>query len=237
VISRKRLNGTFDIDYDDGEKETDVEKELIKVVNGAGAKGGDVMSDDDRGAGLQDGAKIEARYKGNDKYYPGVISRKRLNGPFDIVYDDGEKESGVSKELIRMLGVASRSNGIKKTYSGGDSCFDVRSKIEARYKGYPGVISRNRLNNTFDIIDYDDGEKETDVEMELIKVVNGAGEKGGDDMSEDDRGAGLQDGAKIEARYKGKDKYYPGVISRKRLNGTFDIDYDDGGKESGCQRN
>jgi Histone methyltransferase Tudor domain 1 len=65
------------------------------------------MSDDDRGAGLQDGAKIEARYKGKNKYYPGVISRKRLNGTFDIDYDDGEKEYGVSKELIRMLGVAS----------------------------------------------------------------------------------------------------------------------------------
>jgi hypothetical protein len=111
VISRNRLNNTFDIDYDDGEKETSVEMELIKVVNGAGEKGGDDMADDVRDASIQDGAKIEARHKGKDKYYLGVISRKRLNGPFDIDYDDGEKETGVEMELIKVVNGAGEKPG------------------------------------------------------------------------------------------------------------------------------
>ena len=43
--------------------------------------------------------KVEARYRGKSKYYPGVISRVRLNGTVDINYDDGEKELGVKAEV------------------------------------------------------------------------------------------------------------------------------------------
>jgi hypothetical protein len=45
---------------------------------------------------------VEANYKGKGKYYPGKISRcGRLNGTYDINYDDGERESGVETEMIR----------------------------------------------------------------------------------------------------------------------------------------
>ena len=37
----------------------------------------------------------------------------------------------------------------------------------------------------------------------------------------------LREGMKVEARYKGKTRYYPGVIKRENRDGTFDIDYDD----------
>ena len=36
----------------------------------------------------------------------------------------------------------------------------------------------------------------------------------------------------MEARYKGRSKYYPGEIVRVRSDGTYDIDYDDGEKET-----
>jgi ubiquitin len=47
--------------------------------------------------------KVEARYRGKSKYYPGTISRVRLNGTVDINYDDGEREIGVKPELVRVL--------------------------------------------------------------------------------------------------------------------------------------
>ena len=50
---------------------------------------------------LREGMKVEARYRGKSRFYPGVISRERPNGTFDINYDDGEKETGVSSEMIR----------------------------------------------------------------------------------------------------------------------------------------
>ena len=52
---------------------------------------------------MEEGSKVEARYKGKAKYYGGVITRVRLNGTFDIDYDDGERETGVDKELIRVF--------------------------------------------------------------------------------------------------------------------------------------
>ena len=39
--------------------------------------------------------------------------------------------------------------------------------------------------------------------------------------------ASLREGMKVEARYRGKAKYYPGVIRRENRDGTFDIDYND----------
>ncbi|KAH8059996.1 cytidine deaminase [Aureococcus anophagefferens] len=260
-IARDRGDGTFDIDYDDGEKETRVLEEYIKGLD---------SDDDDRrsGGSLGEGDKVEARYRGREKYYPGKISRDRGDGTFDIAYDDGERETRVEEKLIRKLGgssssrgrlregakVEARYRGRSKYYKGkisrdrGDGTFDIDyddgegdarspspsrgrlregAKVEARYRGrskfYPGKISRDRGDGTFDI-DYDDGEKETRVLEEYIKAV------GGRDSSPA-RGR-LREGAKVEARYRGRSKYYKGKISRDRGDGTFDIDYDDGEKET-----
>ncbi|KAL7678652.1 hypothetical protein Plhal304r1_c096g0173721 [Plasmopara halstedii] len=53
---------------------------------------------------FKEGDKVEAQYKGKSRFYSGVISRCRLNGTYDIDYDDGEKETGVAFELIRPFG-------------------------------------------------------------------------------------------------------------------------------------
>ncbi|GLD98134.1 hypothetical protein PINS_up006831 [Pythium insidiosum] len=222
VVSRCRLNGTYDINYDDGEKETGVSADLIRSLEKKATS-----SDDDRGGKtkFREGEKIEAQYKGKSKFYPGVISRCRLNGTYDIDYDDGEKETGVAAELIRSRESGKDGSGSKKLKEG--------DKVEAQYKGrskfYPGVISRCRLNGTYDI-DYDDGEKETGVAAELIRLKEGSSPK---KKTNDDREGKFREGDKIEAQYKGKSKFYPGVISRCRSNGTYDIDYDDGEKETG----
>ena len=50
---------------------------------------------------LKEGTAVEADYKGKGKYYAGKIARVRLNGTFDIDYDDGENEPGVPRSAIR----------------------------------------------------------------------------------------------------------------------------------------
>ena len=45
---------------------------------------------------------MEGNYRGRGRWYPGVIGRERANGTFDINYDDGEKELGVDRDLIRL---------------------------------------------------------------------------------------------------------------------------------------
>jgi len=72
-------------------------------------------SEDDGGdAPLDIGDRVEARYKGKSKYYPGVITRSRLGGTqaFDIDYDDGEQEMGVKRELIKAVG----KSGVQRFY-------------------------------------------------------------------------------------------------------------------------
>jgi hypothetical protein len=58
--------------------------------------------DDDQNAKLDVGVAVEADYRGKGKYFAGKISRVRLNGTYDIDYDDGEKEMMVARSLIRI---------------------------------------------------------------------------------------------------------------------------------------
>lgn len=250
VFARCRLNGSYDINYDDGEKESGVSAVLVRARSSGSSEKKNQPSDtseNDQGPKLMVGRKVEARFKGDERYYPGVISRCRLNGTYDIEYDDGENETGVRRDVIKMK--AATASSPKKPSKPVDTTsesdlpakgkFKVGQKVEAQYKGkskyYPGVISRCRLNGTYDI-DYDDGEKETGVAAELIRLKDSSSltKKKTEDTDDAPKSSKkFKEGEKVEAQYKGKSKFYPGVISRCRLNGTYDIDYDDGEKETG----
>ena len=212
-IVRDRFDGTFDVDYEDGEKETRVDKDLIRLRD-AGAS-----SSSSSKARLEEGAKVEANYRGRGKFYPGKITRVRANGTFDVDYDDGEKELGLTEDLIRLRdgGVSSSSSRAK---------LEEGAKVEANYRGrgkwYPGKIVRDRFDGTFDV-DYEDGEKETRVAEDLIRLR--------DSPSSSSRSR-FEEGAKVEANYRGRGKFYPGKIYRTHSDGSYDIDYDDGEKET-----
>merc|ERR1719197_51751 len=130
-IKSSRGDDTYDIDYDDGERETRVAKRLIRSKEGG-------SSSDDK---IREGDKVEARYRGREKYYPGKITRDRGDGTYDISYDDGERETRVEERLIK-----------KKDGGGGSDSFREGDKIEADYRGrgkfYPGKISRDRGDDT-----------------------------------------------------------------------------------------
>ena len=51
---------------------------------------------------LEEGAIVEANYRQKGKYYPGKIVRDRHDGTYDIDYDDGEKETHVDRQHVRM---------------------------------------------------------------------------------------------------------------------------------------
>ena len=129
-------------------------------------------------------------------------TRDRGDGTYDIAYDDGERETRVEERLI------------KKKDGGSSDSFREGDKIEADYRGrgkfYPGKISRDRGDDTYDI-DYDDGERETRVSKRLIRSKDGG--SGSSDK--------LEEGDKVEARYRGREKYYPGKITRDRGDGTY----------------
>ena len=234
-IVRDNRDGTFDIDYDDGEKEKDVKERLIKKLKGGGGgmkhspRGGadsETGTDGTDGGSLSRGDKVEARYRGGAKFYPGKIVRDNRDGTFDIDYDDGEKEKDVKERLIKKLkDTKKKSNNASDTEADDDS-LSRGDKVEARYRGggkfYPGKIVRDNRDGTFDI-DYDDGEKEKDVKKRLINKIKDTKKKS-NNASDTEADDSLSRGDKVEARYRGGGKFYPGKIVRDNRDGTFDID-------------
>ncbi len=83
--------------------------------------------------------------------------------------------------------------------------------------------ARVHNNGAYDI-EYDDGEKERMVKADLVR-------KRETSTFEPNANTTYTEGDTIEARYKGRSRFYPGVIARVHNNGACDIDYDDGEKE------
>ena len=221
-----------------------VERKTFRLDGGGAVRitadfGSQSRRDDSEDAGnqkLEVDMKVEARYRGKSKYYPGVISRVRLNGTVDINYDDGEKELGVKPELVRVIEDRSRSSRKSKSPSRSSRGPKVGQKCTAQFKGkgkfYPGKISKVNSDGTVNV-DFNDGDKNRYVDMQCVKLEDGGGSDS--ETETDTKDQKLEIDMKVEARYRGKSKYYPGVITRVRLNGTVDINYDDGEKELGVK--
>jgi len=102
-VMREREDGTYDLLYDDGDKEMRVRAELIRskdgVVGGASAQAS--SSGGGRSGGFREGDRVEARYGGKTRWYGAKVMREREDGTYDLLYDDGDKEMRVRAELIR----------------------------------------------------------------------------------------------------------------------------------------
>ena len=51
-----------------------------------------------------DGQKVDARFRGKAKYFPGTIMKDNGDGTYEIRYDDGDTEKQVKESLIRSAG-------------------------------------------------------------------------------------------------------------------------------------
>ena len=70
--------------------------------------------------------------------------------------------------------------------------------------------------------------------MLTISLPRGAD---GDVVASIGSGGAFVVGAEVEARYRGKSKFYPGKIAKDNGDGTFAVDYDDGEKEAKVAEN
>ena len=225
-IMKVGADGKYDVLYDDGESESKIDASLIRAVEG-GSGSPSVPTNEMFAVGQ----KVEARYKGGGKYYPGKVGEVDATKPesikYTILYDDGEQEAGVYAKHVRA--VESDSSSVAGGFAEGQ-------KVEARYGGkkrfYSGQITKVHGDGTFDIL-YDDGELELKVEHLLIRAVDG----GGNTAVEGSRSSSpaFSEGQKVEARFAGKRRYYPGKIVKIGEGGTYNILYDDGGSESNVE--
>ena len=74
--------------------------DLVKLLLDAGADINYLYIDD-----WTVGMKIEANYRGRGKWFPGKIKKVLGNKKYDIQYDDGETEAGVSRDTVRLIGM------------------------------------------------------------------------------------------------------------------------------------
>lgn len=139
---------------------------MIRLIGGIGGGSRDRMDSDAEAVEIVVGSKVEARYAGKDKYYPGEVTRVRLNGTYDIAYDNGEREVEVQLRLVRLAVVQKRRTGAANEFRIGD-------RIEGQYQGklrwLPGKISRVCLDGTYEV-EYDNGNDEVGVDADRLRL-------------------------------------------------------------------
>lgn len=86
--SHRKKASMLDFDYEvsGDEKTNNVKKNNVNVI-------------DER---LERGTAVEANYKGKGKWYKGKITYVNSDGTFDIMYNDGDKESRVRKQNVQV---------------------------------------------------------------------------------------------------------------------------------------
>ena len=105
-------------------------------------------------SGLAAGLKVESRFGGKAKYYGATIGKANDDGTYEVMYDDGDVETAVAREMICTYARAGE--------------FSAGEKIEARFGGknkfYGGRIVKDNGDGTYEV-HYDDGDVEKEVKF------------------------------------------------------------------------
>jgi hypothetical protein len=101
IISHDRGDGFYDICYDNGDQEKNVEKSLVRSPKSGDTKKKLKSATTQRSFTV--GARVDANYKSRGRYFPGRIQRVCGNRKYDIEYDDGDVELNMDEKDIRLL--------------------------------------------------------------------------------------------------------------------------------------
>ena len=81
-------DGTYDISFDDGDRETSVSTLRVRLEGTKQKKK------------LEVGAVVEARYGKRDKLFPGKITKVNADETYEVTYNDGDVEWNVERRFI-----------------------------------------------------------------------------------------------------------------------------------------
>jgi hypothetical protein len=201
-IAINHKDGKYDIFYDDNCYEKHVHCRYIKLLNDSELPTPIPV--------FNIGDKIEARFKGENHYYPGHIRAVHTNDTYHIAYNDGDLEDDVSCYLIRLLPPANNNNNhaVPVVPINNDSHLPTHSNATSSVP--ITAASTTTTNNN------DNNKKH---------ITMAAGHH---NHPKEDHTIHAPLHIKCEVNYKGKGIYYPGHIERVHKNGTYDIAYDDG---------
>ena len=86
---------------------------------------------------------------------------------------------------------------------------------------YPGKVTRIHGDGSIDV-KYDDGDSDRNLKPSHVKALDSGSDRSRSRSRSPSRGR-MRVGTRVEARYRGRSKKYPGKISRVHADGTFDV--------------
>ena len=95
-ITKMLPNGSYDIQYNDGDSEKSVKPEFVRLI-------AQTLPGPPPGFAFTVGMQIEARYHGKKRWYAGAIAKVNGDGTYDIRYTDGDSERGLKAEYVRAV--------------------------------------------------------------------------------------------------------------------------------------
>ena len=146
--------------------------------------------------------RVDVNYGGGSgQWYAGRVVGTS-GGTFEVLYDDGETEQGVTEDNLRPLQELVVHAGMR-----------VRGRFGGGLLYFPAVVVRVDPGRGIDL-DYADGDSEFSVPVTMLAPE-----------------AGISEGAQVEARYGGGEDWFLAVVVHATDTG-FDLQYDDGDFES-----
>mmetsp|Transcript_5752 Transcript_5752/g.7992 ORF Transcript_5752/g.7992 Transcript_5752/m.7992 type:complete len:270 (+) Transcript_5752:3-812(+) len=204
---------SFDVIYEDGEKETGVAPTLLRRL---------VVDESQR---FNEGDLVEGNYRCRGQWYRGKITRVMADeNRYDVQYDDGEEEKAMATYLLRpapVLPTVASPVGSNELVPG--------AAVEAFHSSggwFPSRIAAVLSDGCFDIL-FEDGERDSHV---IAAHVRSKPVSVALDVSQ------LQEGTAVEANYQGNSGWFPARVAEVNDDGTFDLLYDDGEFEEGVSR-
>ena len=220
-------DGTYDVDCDNGERISGVQRELLTVLGELPDKKGATK--------YEVGEKVEGNYKGSGSWYPArVKSVNHLDGQYAIEYDDGDNERNVPEGNLRPVQstVTNPSDVVMQaTVEVASHKFSVNEEVMTEFNGkwYSGSITRVNSSGTYDVA-FNDGDEECNVAEHLIRAKTEY-ESTPDEACDVAASSKFSKGDRVEAQFRGRSRWYVGKVVRVREDDHYDIDYDDGEQE------
>ena len=258
VVSKCVDGGRYNITYDDGDVEENVDASRVKAHPGQSATAkqqerglAHVNDESDKELALfSEGDKVLGNFNGEGEWYPGVVSKCVDGGRYNITYDDGDAEENVDASRVKahpgqsataqrqargLAHVNDESDKVLALFSEGDK---VLGNFNGEGEWYPGVVSKCVDGGRYNIT-YDDGDAEENVDASRVKAHPGQSatakqqERGLAHVNdESDKELALfSEGDKVLGNFNGEGEWYPGVVSKCVDGGRYNITYDDGDAE------
>ncbi len=193
IEAASEVTGRFDILYDDGDREANVERRFIRLPSAPAGDGAGAATTSTgatlattAAVGLPVAARVLCQFEGalgGDQWFAGVVeARHDPAGTYDILYDDGDHEEGVLPQFVRPLLPTTNTSATATATSTSFAATNTTSlavgaRVLCLFEGalggdqwFAGVVeARHDPAGTYDIL-YDDGDREQGVLPQFVRL-------------------------------------------------------------------